>query len=82
MPKKPKSLSEQSRRFIERAEEIGATASEDEFLSVNGFAVSGPEAVDPWEGSTDRHACGVPLNTMTVANSSHEDKASLQSAVS
>jgi hypothetical protein len=31
MPRKPKPLSEQSRRFIERAEEIGAEASEEEF---------------------------------------------------
>jgi hypothetical protein len=31
MPKKPKPLSEQSRRFIERAEEIGAGATEEEF---------------------------------------------------
>lgn len=31
MPRKPAPLSEQSRRFIERAEEIGAEASEEEF---------------------------------------------------
>ena len=31
MPKNPKRPSEQSRRFMERAEEIGASASEGEF---------------------------------------------------
>jgi hypothetical protein len=31
MPREPKPLSEQSRRFIEMAEKIGAEASEEEF---------------------------------------------------
>jgi hypothetical protein len=31
MPRKPKPLSEQSRRFVERAEEIGANATEEDF---------------------------------------------------
>jgi hypothetical protein len=31
MPKKPKPLSEQSKRFIEMAEKIGADATEEEF---------------------------------------------------
>jgi hypothetical protein len=31
MPQKPKPVSEQSRRFIERADEIGADATEEQF---------------------------------------------------
>jgi hypothetical protein len=40
MPRKPKALSEQSKRFIEMAEEIGAETSEEEFRRKLKLAIS------------------------------------------
>jgi len=49
-PRKP--LSEQSRRFIERADEIGAEATEDEFSQVLKRLV--PPAGAPQASTTER----------------------------
>lgn len=55
MPRKPKQLSEQSRRFIEFAKEVGADASEEEFK--RKFC----KAVPPKQGGAK--AAGTPKRT-------------------